>query len=207
MGYRNEIYRAAPTGDGESSGSFCTPAPLQSWRDRGWRSLDGLPAATFSATRADPIHSSLFGLSYALHSCTECGAEKILLRIDSWRTDRYGETTDVPVMEFVFDAAAFSVPVRAVESLKILARPVPVTERVAMRAVNAAWFFLNQISAGQVPDCDRVLELHRIHPDMRRGESDGRDYKKRSGITGADDRIVDRFADQRLGRPEKNGTA
>lgn len=98
-------------------------------------------------------------------------------------------------MEFVFDAAAFSVPVRAVESLKILARPIPVTERVAMRAVNAAWFFLNQISAAQVPDSDRVLELHRIHPDMHRG--DAGEHKKRSGMTGLD------FG---LGRPEKNGT-
>jgi hypothetical protein len=183
LGYRNEIYRAALTagcrGGGSPArsrdvplGSCCALAPLAEWKARGWRAFDGLDAAEQSATRVDPKDSSIHGLSYCLQSCLEGEGEKILIRIDSWRYDSLGETTDLPIMELVFDAAGFSVPIRALDSLKIMARKIHLTERLASRAVNAAWFFINQINAKQVPDFERILTLHRIHPDINRIEDE-----------------------------------
>lgn len=145
------------------------PASMQDWKARGWRVFDGLDHPEHSATRPDPKDSSIIGLSYSLHSCHEGRAEKIMLRLDSWCYDKQGETTDLPVMELVFDAQRFAVPPRALESLKVMARPINLSEKVASRAVNAALFLINQINADQVPDFERILELHRIHPDLNKG--------------------------------------
>ncbi len=49
-----------------------------------------------------------------------------------------------------------------------MARPIRLTEKVASRAINAALFLINQINTEQVPDFERVLELHRIHPGAAR---------------------------------------
>lgn len=174
MGYRNELYRAEAVlpATGMASGSVCVPASLQVWQQRGWSIFAGLEHAEKTATRPNPKDGSVDGLAYALHSCQEGGGaqccEKILVRIDSWRFTHGGDTTDLPVMEFIFDAAQLTTPERALESLKIMARPCPLTEKIAMRAVNGALFLINQINAGQVPDFERVLELHRLHPDLNR---------------------------------------
>lgn len=105
-----------------------------------------------------------------------------MLRIDSWRHDLLGDTTDLPVMEIIFDATQFQTPARALESLKLMARPVKFTEKVASRTVSAALFLINQINAGQVPDFERVLELHRIHPDINResGKTNGKMIRARA---------------------------
>ena len=170
MGYRNEIYRAEAVA--VPAGSVCTPASLQEWHLRGWSIFSGLDRAEKTATRPNPKDGSIHGLAYALHSCQEgsgdSAREKVLVRIDSWRFTHGGDTTDLPVMEFIFDAAQLTTPARALESLKIMARPLPLTEKVASRAVNGALFLINQINAGQVPDFERVLELHRLHPDLNR---------------------------------------
>lgn len=175
MGYRNEIYRvktaaAHPlkTPSAIPVGSFCVPASLKDWQARGWVAFGELEHAEKSATRPNPKDSSIVGLSYSIHHCHEGDAEKIMLRIDSWCYDKYGETTDLPIMEIVFSAEEFLVPSRAVESLKLMARPVRVNEKIASRTVSAALFLINQINADQVPDYERVLELHRIHPDLNR---------------------------------------
>lgn len=179
MGYRNEIYRvndaAAPSVKTPSDlpvGSFCVPASLQDWAKRGWDVFKDLTHAENSATRTNAKDSSILGLSYSLHHCHEGAGEKacekIMLRIDSWTYDKLGETTDLPIMEIVFDAHLLSSPAKSIESLKIMARPAQAAEKIASRAVSAALFFINQINAGQVPDFERVLELHRIHPDLNR---------------------------------------
>lgn len=174
MGYRNEIYRAknaaasSPQTPPAPVGSFCVPASLTDWQTRGWVAFGDLDRAEKSATRPNPKDSSIVGLSYSLHHCHEGDAEKIMLRIDSWCYDKFGETTDLPIMEILFDASLFLVPSRAVESLKLMARPVRLNEKIATRTVSAALFLINQINAGQVPDFERVLELHRIHPDLNR---------------------------------------
>lgn len=178
MGYRNEIYRVNNAGVPSVKtpdipvGSFCVPASLQDWAQRGWDVFKDLHRAENSATRTNPKDSSILGLSYSLHHCHEGAGdeacEKLMLRIDSWTYDKLGETTDLPIMEVVFDAKQFTSPAKSIESLKIMARPAKDTEKVASRAVSAALFFINQINAGQVPDFERVLELHRIHPDLNR---------------------------------------
>lgn len=189
MGYRNEIYRAkgaavpsVKTPPEAPVGSFCVPASPQDWQARGWAVLDGVNAAENAATRPNPTDSSILGLSYCLQNCHESGSEKIMLRIDSWRHDKLGDTTDLPVMEIIFDATQFQTPARALESLKLMARPVKFTEKVASRTVSAALFLINQINAGQVPDFERVLELHRIHPDINResGKTNGKMIRARS---------------------------
>jgi hypothetical protein len=188
MGYRNEIYRAkaaavpsVKTPPEAPVGSFCVPATPQDWQARGWAVLDGVNAAENAATRPNPADSSILGLS-CLQNCHESGSEKIMLRIDSWRHDKLGDTTDLPVMEIIFDAAQFQTPARALESLKLMARPVRFTEKVASRTVSAALFLINQINAGQVPDFERVLELHRIHPDINResGKTNGKMIRART---------------------------
>lgn len=193
MGYRNEIYRVPDAGApaekvpaSYAAGSFCVPASLQDWTSRGWALFEGLDVPANSATRTHAKDSSILGLSYALSHCHEGDCEKVMLRIDSWCYDKLGETTDLPVMEIIFDAMNFSSPSKAIESLKIMARPVRFTEKVASRAVSAALFFINQIKAGQVPDFERILELHRIHPDLNRdsgkigGRQSGRVVRSRS---------------------------
>lgn len=175
MGYRNEIYRVAAVDTPpvkrslpEALGSFCVPAVLKDWPSRGWNAFEGVEKAEQSATRPNPKDSSIDGLSYSVHHCHENDEEKIFLRLDSWCYDKYGETTDLPVMECIFDAKNFNNPTRALESLKVMARPIPLTEKVASRAINAALFLINQINTEQVPDFERVLELHRIHPGAAR---------------------------------------
>ena len=190
MGYRNEIYRvksaAAPSPQTPSAsplGSFCVPVSLRDWQSRGWVAFADLEHAEKSATRPDAKESSIVGLSYSLHHCHEGAAEKIMLRIDSWCYDKFGETTDLPIMEILFDAALFLVPSRAIESLKLMARPVRLNEKVASRTVSAALFLINQINADQVPDYERVLELHRIHPDLNRDsgtKTSGRNMRART---------------------------
>ncbi len=175
MGYRTEIYRAqasdllcAKPPPDSPVGSFCVPATIENWTARGWDVFDGLKAAEKAATKTNPADSSIMGLSYSLQNCHEAGHEKIMLRIDSWRHDKFGDTTDLQVMEIIFNAAQLNVPAKALESLKLMARPVRFTEKVASRTVSAALFLINQIHAGQVPDFERVLELHRIHPDFNK---------------------------------------
>ena len=168
-------------------GSFCVPAVLRDWQKRGWDAFAGLEQSEQSATRGNPRDSSIQGLSYTIQNCHERCAnddsltEKIFVRIDSWTYDRGGDTTDLPVMEMIFDANRFSNPERALESLKIMARPLCLTERVAMRAVNTALFLINQIKAEQVPDFERVLELHRLHPEL---SSEGRAAKRAEDLDG-----------------------
>jgi hypothetical protein len=175
LGYRNEIYRVAAVETPpvkrslpEALGSFCVPAVLKDWPSRGWVTFEGIEKAEQSATRANAKDSSIDGLSYSVHHCHENDQEKIFLRLDSWCYDKYGETTDLPVMECIFDAKTFNNPVKALESLKVMARPIRLTEKVASRAINAALFLINQINTEQVPDFERVLELHRIHPGAAR---------------------------------------
>jgi len=190
LGYRNEIYRvktaaAHPpkTPSAIPVGSFCVPASLKDWQARGWVAFGELQHAEKSATRPNTKDSSIVGLSYSLHHCHEGEAEKIMLRIDSWCYDKYGETTDLPIMEILFDAKDFLVPSRAVESLKLMARPVRLNEKIASRTVSAALFLINQINADQVPDYERVLELHRIHPDLNRdsgNKTSGRNMRART---------------------------
>lgn len=193
MGYRTEIYRAkaaalpsTPASPEQPVGSFCVPASISEWQSRGWVAFEDLTAAENAATRPNPVDSSIQGLSYCLQNCTEAGHEKIMLRIDSWRHDKFGDTTDLPIMEIVFDAATFTTPAKALESLKLMARPVKFTEKVASRTVSAALFLINQINAGQVPDFERVLELHRIHPEINRdsgrlsGKKEGKKIRARA---------------------------
>lgn len=175
LGYRNEIYRAgvAPVPSEEQApSSVCMPGAMADWQNRGWSIFSGIEKAENTATRANATDASIDGLSYTLHSCQEKSAagvcEKIFIRIDSWRYDRNGETTDLPVMAIVMSAALPQNPAQALESLKVMARPLHLTEKVASRAINAALFLINQINAGQVPDFERVLELHRLHPDLNR---------------------------------------
>ena len=165
-------------------GSFCVPASLKDWSRRGWNGFDGLDRAEHSATRTNARDSSIDGLSYSIHQCQEGEREKIFVRIDSWCYDKSGAATDLPVLEIVFDASRFSAPAKAAESVKVMARPIPLSEKVASRAVNAALFLINQIRAEQVPDFERVLELHRIHPGIHLGQglvSSGDDKKKITG--------------------------
>ena len=170
MGYRNEIYRVETVESPQEHpvGSFCVPAVLKDWPSRGWQVFEGLEHAEKSATQANAKDSSINGLSYSLHHCHEGPLEKIFLRVDSWTYDKYGETTDLPVMEIIFDATRFATPGKALESIKVMARSIPLSEKVASRAINAALFLINQINAEQVPDFERVLDLHRIHPDLAR---------------------------------------
>lgn len=153
-------------------GSVCMPASLLEWRKRGWSLFDGIDVPEKTATRVNPHDSSIAGLSYSLHGCYEGfgpqAAEKVFVRIDSWRFTYGGDTTDLPVMELIFDAQQLDMPARALESIKVMARPLVLSERVATRAINGALFLINQINAGQAPDFERVLELHRLHPDLNR---------------------------------------
>jgi len=183
LGYRNEIYRVEPVESPQEHpvGSFCVPAVLKDWLSRGWVMFEGIEHSEKSATQPNAKDSSIDGLSYRLHHCHENGREKIFLRIDSWCYDKFGETTDLPVLETVFDAAQFKTPAKALESIKVMARPIRLSERVASRAVNAALFLINQINAGQVPDFERVLELHRIHPAAGRGVGN-QDEKIMTGV-------------------------
>lgn len=191
MGYRNEIYRVTALVESvtpplkkslpEALGSFCVPAILKDWPSRGWLALEGIEKSEQSATRPNPKDSSIDGLSYSVHHCNENDQEKIFLRIDSWKYDKMGEITDLPVLETVFDAKYFNNPIKSLESIKVMARPLRLTERVASRAINAALFLINQIKTGQVPDFERVLELHRIHPESVRINKAGdghQDHKK-----------------------------
>lgn len=170
LGYRNELYRAQA--QDIPTGSVCVPASVQDWHARGWTAFAGIDGAEKSATRPNLRNSSFTGLSFSIHHCQEKSdaglSEKIFLRIDSWSTGTGGETTDLPVMELIFDAVQFANPGQALESLKIMARSISLSERVASKAVNGALFLINQINAGQVPDFERVLELHRLHPDLNR---------------------------------------
>ena len=195
MGYRNEIYRVAAVETPpvkrslpEALGSFCVPAVLKDWPSRGWVALEGVEKAEHSATRANAKDSSIDGLSYSVHHCHENEQEKIFLRLDSWCYDKNGETTDLPVMECIFDAKNFNNPTKALESLKVMARPVLLTEKVASRAINAALFLINQINTELVPDFERVLELHRIHPGASRIMGHLNDKK-------TTDRVMQKIAD------------
>jgi len=214
LGYRNEIYRAAsPTRVSSVNknqdlphGSCCHLAPLAEWKDRGWRAFDGLDSAEQSATRTDPKDSSIHGLSYCLQSCSEGGREKILIRIDSWCYDKLGETSDLPIMELVFDAQGFSVPIRALDSLKIMARKLDLTERLASRAVNAAWFFINQINTKQVPDFERILTLHRIHPDINAVKTVDKSEDGKTTLARLNEMRATYRLNRDRGRPDGHGT-
>jgi hypothetical protein len=174
LGYRNEIYRAEPVKPASiAAGSFCVPAILKDWAARGWAVFDGIEHSEKSATQANAKDSSIDGLSYSLHHCHENDQEKIFLRIDSWRYDKFGETTDLPVLEIIFDASHFSSPARALESMKVMARPVPLSEKAGARVINAALFLIHQINNDQVPDFERVLALHRVHPESAKNTGAG----------------------------------
>ena len=177
MAYRTEITPLPGTGEAHS---ICIPAARLNWPVAGWTLFEFLQKPESAATRRDSAESTILGLGYSIHNChavhgngAPCdGADTVLLRIDSWHYDLMGQVTDLPVMEIVFDARRFSVPARSVVSLKIMARPIKITEKISSRAVNAALFFLHQIQADQVPDFERILELHRLHPDLRRTSDD-----------------------------------
>lgn len=220
MGYRNEIYRVNDAGVPSvktppeiKAGSFCVPASLQDWARRGWDIFKDISHAENSATRTNLKDASIIGLSYSLQLCHEAkeengGCEKIMLRIDSWTYDNWGESTDLPIMELIFDAVSFSSPAKSLESLKVMARPVQAAEKVASRAVTAALFFINQINAGQVPDFERVLELHRVHPDLNKttGRLAGHKNKNARGPYTVRSRMI--TLDKKIGQqPGKRGNS
>lgn len=77
------------------------------------------------------------------------------------------------VTEIIFDAGQMAKPASVVQSIRIMARPLRLTEKICSRSMNAALFLINQINADQVPDYERILELHRIHPDDGGYKNDG----------------------------------
>lgn len=166
MGFGSDTYRvkAEESAKANAVPAYCRPVSSADWAARGWRGFQGIEHPEKSATRADTRDASILGMNYSLHLCNEKGAEKIMLRLDSWRYDQQGETTDLPILEMIFDERRFSSPATALESLKIMARPVRLADGVAARAVNTALFLIHQINAGQVADYERILELHRLHP-------------------------------------------
>lgn len=134
--------------------------------EQGWRLFDGFDALEGSATHSNPRNAMISGLSYNLSTIDP---HTLMLRLDAWRFNKRGETTALTVMELQFNAAGYAAPVNALTGLKIMARPSAINAQIAKQAIAAALFLMGQIRLGHVPDYERVLELHRLHPGLMRG--------------------------------------
>lgn len=133
--------------------------------------LTALPSATGTALRRNPRDSHLCGLSYAI-APAEGRAQAGTIKIESWIYGVQNESIYVPVMNFIF------MPPKPgggggikVEELKILSRRISEDEFTGARAMSVALFFINQINAGQVPDYERILSLHQLHPQTRKDKA------------------------------------
>jgi hypothetical protein len=125
-----------------------------------------VPASNGAALYRHLRDARLFGLSYEVYpDADRDGWHRIA--IESWTYGVQEDSLALPVMDFVFNPGGGSGPADiVVRDLKVMCRPMPADSHLGARAMSVALFFINQINAGQVPNCERILKLHGVYPGL-----------------------------------------
>ncbi len=122
-----------------------------------------IPCGKNSALNTHARDNRLHGASWSLQPETQHPAW-YHLTIESWVYGVQGEIMAMPVLDFLFRPGPEGLKDIDVRQLKIVSRTVTQDEYTNIRAMSVALFFINQINAGHVPDCERILKLHRLYP-------------------------------------------
>ncbi len=135
------------------------------WPPQGVSAFSAVPTAKGTALLRNARDARLFGLSYNIEPLAEGGDVWYRLRIETWAYGVQSDSIALPVLDFTFQPCpgllSREVPVK---DLKIMSRPLAGDGRTGGRALSVALFLINQINAGHVPDCERILRLHRLYP-------------------------------------------
>jgi hypothetical protein len=127
-----------------------------------------VPEASGSALYRHTGEGRLFGLSYDVRP--EGDTFWYALRIEAWTYGVQDDALSLPVMSFLFQPDGSGGPLHCrVGGLKIMSRPMADDPHTGARALSVALFFINQINAGQVPNCEKILKLHGLYPQSVRG--------------------------------------
>ncbi len=128
-----------------------------------------VPEASGSALYRHPGEGRLFGLSYDVRP-DDKDIYWYRLRIEAWTYGVQDDALVLPVMSFVFQPDGGGGPLHCrVGDLKIMSRPMADDTHTGARALSVALFFINQINAGQVPNCEKILKLHGLYPSAKQG--------------------------------------
>lgn len=142
------------------------------WPPVGWSQFAAVQSTNGQSLAKDIAKARIFGLQYQIQSMPLFRNETRFFRhdimIDGWEYSILNESTEYPVLSFSlldkFDAGlpreCFITDIRSYDT------DVPHTRRSANRAVSAALFLIRQITAGQVPDVNRVLRIYKLHPNQ-----------------------------------------
>lgn len=141
-----------------------------SWPPAGWSQFSAVTASAGQSVAKDIGKARILGLQYHIESIPLFRQDAKIyahdITIQGWEYSILNESREYPVLSFSlmdrFDCTmpreCFVTDIRAYDTL------LPHTRRTAARAVGAALFLLRQIAEGAVPDVDRVLRSHRLHP-------------------------------------------
>jgi hypothetical protein len=122
-----------------------------------------IPCGHGSALNTHPRDNRLHGASWSLQPEPQHPAWYHLY-VESWVYGVQGEMMSMPVLDFLFRPGPEGLKDIEIRQLKIVSRTVTQDEYTNIRAMSVALFFINQINAGHVPDCERILKLHRLYP-------------------------------------------
>jgi hypothetical protein len=128
-----------------------------------------VPEASGSALYRHPGEGRLFGLSYDVRP--EGDTFWFRVKIEAWTYGVQADSLALPIMSFIFQPDGSGGPLHCrVGDLKIMSRPLADDTHTGARALSVALFFINQINAGQVPNCEKILKLHGLYPSAKAGQ-------------------------------------
>lgn len=142
------------------------------WPPVGWLQFAEVTASSGRAVAKDISRGKIFGLQYTIESVPLFKMDMKLFRhdilVEGWEYTILNESIEYPVLSFsLYDRFDLEVDKECfVTDIRCYSTPMPHTQRSVNRAVSAAIFMIKQITDGQVPDVNRVLNAYKLHPNQ-----------------------------------------
>jgi len=144
------------------------------WPPNGWEVFHAIKKSCGQAVFKDPVGACVAGLTYTIEPTRIYDDEGNLvlsyaIDVQGWNYSILNESQEFPILSFHIIEREKDIRLKKpyISRLKILSRPLELTENKAHRVLLTALFLIKQIDAKNVPDYERILKLYRIHPDSR----------------------------------------
>ena len=144
------------------------------WPPRGWDRLSFLKKLSGQALHKDIVHATITGLYYKIDPVPvylQNNKRSYVYRvnIEGWDYSIQNDSREYHVLSFDM-SERFNKSLSKdyfISNIKTQSHSFALNQRSASRAYMAAVIMMRQIDNGQVPDYERILRLHKIHPSHR----------------------------------------
>lgn len=142
------------------------------WPPIGWSQFAQVTASSGRAVAKDIPKARIFGLHYSIESVPLFKMDKKLMRhdicIEGWEYSILNESVEYPVLSFsLYDRFDLQLAKECfITDIRSYATPIPRVQQSVSRSIAAALFLIRQIENDCVPDVNRVLRAHKLHPNQ-----------------------------------------